>query len=142
MKKLQLFLFLMLLLPTLALSQRSFYVQQDTAQILNRAYASGTIDTCQKYTAADFSEVWLTIQSTDTASIHFKIMQSADGATWTPVSASLDSLSVAAATGGLRTVNIKSHVGNAYFRPVFNQTAYRVPVAGTHLYTVRLTYIP
>lgn len=140
MKKL---LFLLLLLPVVSWGQdhKTFYVRQDTAQILNRAYASGTVDTCQPYLADGYKEVWLTVQTTDTASIHFKVMRSADGQTFTPVSAAFDSVSVAAATGGIRTVNIKSTVGNSYFRLVFNQTAFQVPVAGTHLYTAKLTYI-
>jgi hypothetical protein len=140
MKKL---LFLLLFLPVVGLSQdyQSFYVRQDTAQILNRAYASGTVDTCQALDGSKFKEIWLALQVTDTASIHVKALLSADGSTYTPVTASLDSVSVAAATGGIRVVNIKSHVGNAKFRLVFNQTAFRVPVAGTHLYTARITYL-
>ena len=138
MKKL---IFLMLFLPVIGLAQRSFYVQQDTAQILNRAYASGTVDTTQAYDASGAKEVWLTLQTTDTASIHVKLLQSADGSTWTPVGSAIDSISVASATGGIRVVNIKSFVGAAKFRFVFNQTAFRVPVAGTHLYTARVTYL-
>lgn len=61
--------------------------------------------------------------------------------TYAPLSAAFDSLSVAAATGGLRTVNIKSTVGNNYVKFVFNQTAFRVPVAGTHLYTAKVTML-
>jgi hypothetical protein len=140
MKKL---LFLLLFLPAMAFSQdyRTQYVRQDTAVILNRAYASGTVDTCQVLSAEKFKEAWLTVQVTDTASIHFKVMQSVDGSTWTPVSAAFDSVSVAAATGGIRTLNIKSTVGNAKFKLVFNQTAFRVPVAGTHLYSAIITFL-
>lgn len=140
MKKLLFLLFL----PVLGLAQtpQSAYVNQDTAKILNRAYAAATTDTCQAILADLYREVWLTVQSTDTASIHFKVMLSADGSTWTPATAAFDSLSVAAATGGMRTVNIKSTVGNSYFRLIFNQTAFRVPVAGTHLYTARITKLP
>jgi hypothetical protein len=140
MKKL---LFLLLFLPAISVAQdvNTFYVRQDTAKILNRAYTSSTVDTCLALMADGYKEVWLTMQTTDTASIHVKAMLSADGATYTPVTAAFDSISVAAATGGMRTLNIKSSVGNNYFRLVFNQTAFRVPVAGTHLYTVRVTYL-
>jgi hypothetical protein len=141
MKKIQKLLFLLMLLPTLGFAQRSFYVQQDTAQILNRSYAASMIDSTQAYLGANYKEVWLTIQSTDTASIHAKVWLSADGTTYTPL-VTVDSLSVAAPTGGLRTLNIKSFVGNNYFKFQFSQTAYRVPVAGTHLYTARITMLP
>ena len=138
MKKL---LYLFLFIPTLAFSQdyKTFYVRQDTGQILNRAYVSNTVDTCQAVLADKYREVWLTVQISDTGSIHWKVMRSADGTLWTPVGAAFDSVSAATPTGGIRTVNIKSTVGNAYFRLVFNQTAYQVPVAGTHLYTAKIT---
>ena len=145
MKKL---LFLLMLFPVLGMAQdyRSFYLVQDTLNggantILNKAYAASQLDTCQPILADKYREVWLTLQSTDTASLHVAMLQSANGITWTTVGSSIDSLSVAAATGGIKTVNLKSFVGNAYTRFVFSQTAYRVPVAGTHLYTAKITLI-
>jgi hypothetical protein len=147
MKKL---LFLMLFLPTIGMAQygyRSEYLVQDTTngasanKILNRAISTAWIDTCQPLMAERYKNVYLNVQSTDTASIHFKVLLSVDGTTWAPVSAAFDSLSVAAATGGTRTVDIKSTVGGMYFKLVFTQTAYRVPVAGTHLYTAKITML-
>jgi hypothetical protein len=134
-------LLFLLLFPTLIFAQdyRSFFVQQDTASVHNRAYAASAVDTCQAFDASNWKEVWLTLQSTDTASIHVKAFLSADGETYSPLSTAFDSLSVANATGGTRTVNIKSTVGNNYIKFVFNQTAYRVPVSGTHLYTAKVT---
>jgi hypothetical protein len=146
MKKL---LFLILFLPVIGQAQdyRSFYLTQDTTngaganKILNRAISTSWIDTTQPVMAERYKEVWLNVQATDTASIHFKVLLSVDGTTYAPVSAAFDSLSVAAPTGGTRTLNIKSTVGGMYFKLVFTQTAYRVPVAGTHLYTAKMTLL-
>ena len=140
MKKL---LFLLLLVPALSFAQSpmSFYVLQDTAQIYNRAYAANQIDTCTEIDAAKWKEVWLSVSVTDTGSIHWKIMQTLDDTTYTPIT-TIDSTSVAAATGGIRTLNIKSFVGNSKFKLVFAQSPFRVPVAGTHKYTARMTLIP
>lgn len=60
MKKL---LFLILFLPLVSVAQdyKTFFVRQDTAQILNRAYAASAVDTCLAFSANDYKEVWLTL---------------------------------------------------------------------------------
>ena len=147
MKKL---LFLMLFLPVMGWAQsgyRSEYLYQDTTngaganKILNRAISTAWIDTTQPVMAERYKNVYLNLQCTDTASIHVKVLLSVDGTTYGPVSAAFDSLSVAAPTGGTRIVDIKSTVGGMYFKLVFTQTVFRVPVNGTHLYTAKITML-
>lgn len=100
-------------------------VRKDTAKVFkvslsDRAYNSLTIDTTIVYQAEDWKNVYVTIQSEDSARCRIKYQLSTDGSTW-GVMATKDSLSTAEATGDLKSVDLTANIiGAQYFRIAFD----------------------
>jgi len=112
MKKL---LFLLLFLPVVALSQqkndRSFYVYQDTAEVLNRAYVNSQVDTCKIYGVLGYNETHLGIQTKDSAEVYVKYQLSVDGGTTWGALTTKDSLIATAAAA--KVFDLSSTVSGA-----------------------------
>ena len=99
MKKL---IFLLMLLPTLALSQvRIEALQLNDSTATGATYAASQIDTSIAYGMRDWDEAWVEFSATDSVEINFGYMPSLDGSTFRAFIAS-DSL--------ISAVNAGNHV--------------------------------
>lgn len=146
MKKIFVLLFV---LSAVAFGQASnvseLVVRKDTngvygAVLSNRTYRSTTLDTSIVYQAVDWKNVFVTVQSKDSARCRISYQLSADGTTW-GVATTKDSLSTVTATGDLKSVNITDQIlGSPYFRLIFNFTITGVPQGTTtNTYSAILT---
>ena len=124
-------LFVLFLLPAVALSQVSnkseTIIRKDTngvyrASLADRAYTSSTLDTSIIYQAVDWKNVWVTVASTDSARCTVKYQLSVDGTNWGSATTK-DSLSTAVATGDVKSIDLTSVIlGAPYFRLIFDFT--------------------
>ncbi len=140
---------LMFVLSAVAFGQTSnasdAIVRKDTngvyrAVLLNRTYRSTTLDTSIVYQAVDWKNIFVTVQSKDSARCRISYQLSADGTTW-GVATTKDSLSTTSSVGDLKTVNITDQIlGSPYFRLIFNFTITGIPQGTTtNTYTAILT---
>lgn len=148
MKKL---IFALFLLPIVAFSQSvnksenilrkdSTSVNKSKTSIINRTYTSSTIDTSVVYNAVDWKNIYVAVQSKDSARIHIKYQLSSDGSTFGLLTTK-DSLSTTQAAGDLKTVDLTSTIlGSPYFRLIFDCTVAGVAQGTTtNTYTAVLT---
>lgn len=94
-------LLFLLLFPLMAFGQTnelSFYVTQDTATILGRAYANAKIDTCAAINLLGWDEYYLMLYADDSAEVYVKYKLGVNDTDWSALKTA-DSLITTVADG-------------------------------------------
>lgn len=120
-------LFLMLF-PVLAFAQpdrvESPLYTYDGVTVSGLAYTAANLDTLNTIGIVGWNEVWLCVQSLDSASIHIKTRLTLDKSNY-GVMATVDSLSTNSNTGDIKMIDLVATAkGSPYVQVILDPTAY------------------
>lgn len=135
MKRLVLFLILSFIIVSLSFAQGEITYKNKSeffktarlgAEINSKAYIATTIDTTQSFAPSAYKDIYIAVQSLDSASCVIKYQTSLDNTNWGLIT-TFDSLSTGSNTGDMKAVNLTTtFVGVPYARVIFGFNNFRV----------------